>query len=510
MAEEHKVACGFCGFVTPRSGLGLDISSSPDISWTHHYRAVYCTGPNDSEPRLSGVGCYTSSSAQNGVPLKPHQRFDDVDLNPLPLVVIRDVSPPGPEIPDTEKETYSWGFKFHDACWSLLVQASAPRSVDIKLLWRILLSVPCAYGVPNWGHTYGGLYYGTRKDPTRGEHFALLGLNSHLIVPSTFSDPFKVPELDAMIAKLRIDRDESQDADSRGIPLHRDSKSNDSFAILPFELKEMLLTYLNSEDVAHLRLASREMAAVSLSQHFFQSRFWPGQEFEVAFDGLHLTPSDKRKTDWKHLYHEMKKRRNGNMVFLGERNRQRIWKQTIKPLVAAMDRLSEMSELKGSSEWKLDLELEGEADWKLIKSQRSINNESSNELRRRVLRAEVELPPAIVEAVYISFMSFFGTRHITGLRISFYGGEEAEIGYISTRSEEKLRAGGFLEGLHAAVAEYGIRAFALRTSQLSEFLEWAGDFDDALPQMSVKTNKGPIRKIRAAFDGFRMQALLIT
>ncbi|KAI0599887.1 hypothetical protein F4775DRAFT_590991 [Biscogniauxia sp. FL1348] len=504
MAEGHNVACGFCGFVTPRSGLGSD------ISWTHHYRAVYCTGPGYDRPRLSGVGCYTSASAQNGVPPESHQRFDDVGLDPLSLVVIRDVSPPGPEIPDAEKATYSWGFKIHDACWSLLVRASAPKPVDVELLWRILLSVPCAYGVPNWGHTYGGLYYGTRKDQTRGEHFALLGLNSHLIVPSTFSDPFKVPELDAMIERWRIHRDRSQNADSRGILLHRDSGLYDLFAMLPFELKEMLLTYLDSADVARLRLASREMAAVPLSQHFFQSRFWPGQELEVAFDSLYLAPSDRRDTDWKHLYLEMKSRWKRNLVFLGERNRLRIWKQTIKPLVDAMDRISEMSRLKGGSEWKLDLEYHGEADWKLIKSQRSINSEPSSELRRRVLRAEVELPSAIVKAVHVSFMRFFGTRHITGIRISFYGGEDVEVGYISSRSEEVLHAAGFLEGFHAAVVEYGIRALALRTSQLSEFLEWAGDFDEALPQMSVKTNKGPVRKIRAAFDGFRMQAIFIT
>ncbi|KAI1496192.1 hypothetical protein F5X99DRAFT_422328 [Biscogniauxia marginata] len=500
MADE--VACAFCGFVTPRRGLGSD------SSWTHHYRAVYCTGSGDDGPRLSGIGCYQSGQSRNAVPPESHQRFDDIDFNPLLLIAIQDVSPPGPHIPDSEKATYSWGFKFHEACWSLLVQASAPKPVNVKLLWRILLSVPCAYGVPNWGHTYGGLYTGIRKDQTRGEHFALLGLNSHLIVPSTFSDPFKVPELDAIVARMRIDRDAKQDT-KYSILLHRDSEGHDIFAILPLEIKDMLLLHLDSKDVARLRLASREMAAVPLSQSFFQSRFFPGRELEAAFDGLHLSRNERRIIDWKRLYREMKSRWNRNLVFLGERNRLRIWAQTIKPLVNAMDILAELSELKGNSEWKLPLEGDGQADWKLIKTQRSIDSESPGQLRRRILRAEVDLPPTTLKAVHVSFIKFFGIRYITGLRLSFVEGRDVEIGYISTQGEETLPVEGYLGGLHASVARYGIRALALRTSQLSEFLHWAGDAD-ALPQTSIKTNKSPVRKIRAAFDEFRMQAILIS
>ncbi|CAJ2499818.1 Uu.00g026710.m01.CDS01 [Anthostomella pinea] len=502
----NKLTCGFCGFISPQSGLGAR-------AWTPYYRGVYCTGPGDDDPYLSGVGYHRHDSAENFVPPEAHQRFDDAGLDPLSLIAIRDINPPAPEISDAEKATYSWGFLFHDACWQLLEQASAPHKVDVKALWRILLSVPCASDLPNWGHNYGGLYLGVTNDSVRGEHFVLLGATSHLIIPSTFSDPFKVPELSDILARLRIDTEDTtakQSEQRSVISLHDNPSTYDPFSALPFEIKEMLLTYVASKDAANLRLASREIAALGLSQYFFQSRFWPSHELGSVFDGFLLSPSERIGLGWKALFLEMKTRLKYNRVCLGERNRFRIWNQTLRPLVNAMDNIRALSELKGGQEWKSEVGSSEGLDWPSVKTSRNIDPEAYGEIRRREFRAEVVVPPIEVEAVHVSFAEFFGgRRYITGLRFSFGKDSDVEVGYISRALEETLHVEGGLKGFHSAVDECGFRALALHMGQhmTSEYLHWAGS-PGTLSQVPARTSSA-VGRIRASFDAFRMQSISI-
>jgi hypothetical protein len=493
---------------------------------------VYSVGPEDSSspasrPRLSGVGFHHHDSMENYVPSEPHQRFDDdVEAEdagrdgdgskaPITWIQIRDIKQPGPELPPEEQADYAWGFLFHDACWQILEQAASPASVDVPSLWRILCSVPCGRDLPNWGHNYGGLYMGIMKDQVRGEHFVLagpnpnlFGPNSNLVIPSTTSNPFRVPELEALVKRARIkdgesmEEENSDNEDKSEIMMDDASAAHDPLSIFPLELKEMLLCYLDSTSAASLRFASRAIAATSLTQQFFRSRFWPGREMHVFFDAFLLPEREMRGTDWEKLYWQLKIRVKYNRGCLGERNRLRIWQQTVMPLAEAMHQVKRMSELRGGPDWKWDTDNVGvESDWKFVMTTRSQGPRLFGELRRPVYRAEVELSAEHLKGVFVSFLTFFGTKHITGLSFVSETGTKVELGYILRGSETYLPIYGSLMGFHAAVDQYGFRALALITGQhmVSEYLEWAGDVDFLTPS-AVKSTRSGVRKLRASFD----------
>lgn len=537
-----KLTCGFCGFVSPH------FNADPNNVWAPYYRAVYAVGPLDSHesPRLSGVGFHRHHQIDKYLPARTEGRWDDAAVSdgagqgmgltnfvpsagPTQLVRIRDIKPPGPEVPAHEQYDYAWGFLFHEACWSVLEQALKPSEVDIAALWRILCSVPCGSELPNWGHNYGGLYMGTMRDQARGEHFVLLGRNSNLVIPSTFSNPFRVPELERLVLQNRIVTSPAVQTRDGGNAFEPDQQVSaegrpgvrDPFAALPPELKEMLLCYMRSPDAAALRLASRALASTPLTQHFFQSRFWPGREMAVFFDAFLLPAAEVRGTDWRRLYWQLKIRLKYNRVGLGERNRLRLWTSTIRPLADAIDHIRlGMSELKGGPDWRWVGATSGEdtdaalaADWKICRTAKLQAPVVFGEIRRVVYRAEVELPAgAPLSGVYISFIEFFGTRYITGLRFRFNGLDDVELGYIMRNSEEYLPIlSGCLAGFHCATDECGFRALALTEGRnvVSEYLDWAGQ-PEALIVVALKTAaKDGLRRIRASFDGFRLQALLI-
>ncbi|KAI1841405.1 hypothetical protein JX266_012416 [Neoarthrinium moseri] len=508
-----KLTCGLCGFVPP--------GAQPDTTgWAQYYRAVYCVGPDPSaEPTLSGVGFQRPQDPEHVVPAAAHQRLEEGDPGLYPsaggLVRVRDVKPPGPEVPAEEQVDFAWGFVFHEACWAVLEQAVTPASVDVPALWRVLCSVPCGSDVPNWGHNYGGLYMGTMRDQTKGEHFVLLGRNSNLVIPSTFSDPYKVPEIERLVANLRIrpgpERDERDETDNGGpepaVSMGRKSPggsmgNKDPFALLPTELKELLLSYTESPAVASLRLASRAMASMPLTQHFFRSRFWPEREMHAFFDAFLLPESEVRGTDWTRLYWQLKTRLRFNRVCLGERNRLRIWNQTIKPLTEAVSQITKMSPLMGGPDWIWDTQgADLETDWKILSTSRFHAPLAFGEVRRAVYRAEVEIPADRLTGVFISFVHFFNTRYITGLRFVSEGGSGVEIGYILSRAEEYLPVYGSLDGFFCAVDECGFRALALLTGQhmVTEYLSWVGE-GDSLSVRPLKSSGTRLRKLRASFD----------
>ncbi|KAI1129172.1 hypothetical protein F5Y10DRAFT_264333 [Nemania abortiva] len=503
------LTCGLCG----TGHLGQDIVVFTR-QWSAYYRVIYCTGPNDEEPRLSGLAHYREQDEIHYLPPEAHQRFDDPYLDPLSLITIRGVSPPGPNIPESEREVYAWGFRFHDACWRLFEQACVPDPVNLKVLWRILHSVPHRSQLPLWGHNFGGLYLGSRTDRDRGRHFLLLGGASGLMIPSAYHDPFDVPELRTRLAHTRITNTDSatpiDERSQRITPLPTTFMGFDPFSKLPAELREMILTHVATEDVLSFRLASRIIAASPLSQHFFQSRFWPGRELDVLFDGFLLTPGGAG-FDWRELYRSSKERIKYSLVGLGERNRLRIWKQTVRPLVRAIEEISRLTDLRGKSNWLQDSEEESALQWKFVETTRSLDPELFGELERSAFfKAEIHLPSSNIEAIHVSLVEFFGTKFISGLVFETEHGEDIEIGYIIPGSEEPLLVEAGLEGFHIAVDDCGFRAISPYTGQhmQSEFLDWVGDRDD-LPIQTLKCNRGTVQRIRATFDGFRMQALSI-
>ncbi|KAI0975361.1 hypothetical protein F4678DRAFT_324067 [Xylaria arbuscula] len=497
-----EVICGLCG-------IGNRVLLTMGAQWPTYYRALYCVGPHNQEPKLSGLGFYGEEEVKYNPP-EPHQRFDDQDLDPLSLVTIQGLSPPA--LHETGNESYAWGFRFHDTCWHLVEQASAPYPVDLKMLWRILRSVPHSH-VPLWGHNYGGLYSVARRDKGRSSHFIPLGTSTTLFIPSTYHNPFDVPELKARLAQLRIKTNDpvSIEEEESMTLMPPPTETFDPFSILPAELREIILTYVDTEDVLSLRLSSWVIATTPLSQGFFQSRFWPGRELDFLFDGFLLARHDKAGIDWRELYRLSKERIKHNLVGLGERNRLRIWKQTVRPLIQAGYEIAKLTDLRGRSElgWSQGLEQDPRGPWRSIQSWRD-DPELVGDLNFHIIHAEVELPSSKIEAIHVSLIEFFGTRFISGLAFETEHGEDIEIGYINPGSEEPLIVEGSLEGFHVAVDYYGLRAISPYTSQHmeSEYLDWVGDTKH-LHTDTLKCTGAMIRRIRATFDGFRLQSLHI-
>ncbi|KAI0877223.1 hypothetical protein GGS24DRAFT_161452 [Hypoxylon argillaceum] len=501
---QSPLTCGLCG----TGNVHLVFNNQ----WSTYYRAIYCKGSNREEPRLSGLAHYRKEDDTHSLPPEAHQRFDDVHLDPQSLITIRGVSPPDPDLPEAEKEVYSWGFRFHDACWRLVEQANVPEPINLTMLWRILRSVPHSSLLPLWGHNFGGLYLGRRRDHHSG-NFLLLGGVSNLMIPSAYYDPFDVPELKTRLALIRIiNTDSATPIYEKAQPITLLSAMPagfDPFSKLPTELREMVLTYVATKDMLSFRCASRVIAATPLSQYFFQSRFWPGRELDVLFDGF-LPGPHRVGIDWREFYRLSKERIKYNLVGLGERNRLRIWNQTVWPLTQAIDEISRLSELRGKQN-----SLQGSEDtpidvWNSVKTSRSLDPELFGELKRRVFEAEIDLPPLNIEAIHVSLVEFFGKKFICGLAFETECGEDIEIGYIIPGAEEPLLVEAALEGFHIAVDDCGFRAISPYTGQhmQSEYLDWVGNKSD-LPIQTLRCGKGTVRRIRATFDGFRMQALYI-
>ncbi|KAI0410011.1 hypothetical protein F4802DRAFT_10575 [Xylaria palmicola] len=489
-----QLTCSLCG-AGNRDHHGLGANSH----WSAYYRAVYCVGPDGDEPRLSGLACYREHDEKIHLPPEAHQRFDDVHLDPRRMVTIQGVAPPSPDLPEHAQKAYAWGFRFHESCWKLLEQASVPKPVDVKMLWRILCSLPHSSHLPFWGHNFGGLYLRhTGRGHNSGNDAVFLGRPSHLMIPSAYYDPFEVPELRTRLAQTCIltDDPESIDAESQFI---MPSAGFDPFSSLPVELREMLLTHVATEDILSFRLSSRAMAAIPLSQYFFQSRFWPDREFEFYFDAFLLRPSDRAGLDWRALYRLSKARVRRNLVGLGEKNRLRIWNQTVRPLARAMGEITRLSELRGRPR---DSE---EAPGVLSKPLRTTQ---FHELEVRVFDARVELPASNIVAIHVSLFEFFGMKYVSGLAFETEHGQDVEIGYVIPGSEDPLIVEAGLEGFYIAADRCGVRAISPYTTRLHEYLDWVGDREGLHVQV-LRSGLGMVRSIHATFDGFRMRALHI-
>ncbi|KAJ8125800.1 hypothetical protein O1611_g7838 [Lasiodiplodia mahajangana] len=507
--DDFPFVCGLCG-------LGNRSSFFGGQTWLFHYRAIYCEGLNSEEPRLSGLSyCNAQRDVIWHLPAEAHRRYDDPDVDPSwPWITIYDISPPGPDVPEHSRRFFAWGFRFHESCWQLLQQASVPNPVNIKILWRILRSVPhSASRLPLWGHNFGGLYLRTRTDQ-REVKFLILGDSSSVMLPTAYHDPFDIPDLKARLAQTRIvETDGAVPTDGQvqcTAPLLAMPTGFDPFAILPAEIKEMILAYVATEDILSFRLSSRVMAALPLSQQFFQSRFWPGRELDVIFDGF-LMGHEKAGIDWRELYRASKKRIKDNWVGMGERNRIRIWKQTVRPLAEAIDEISRLCDLRGKSDWLRDSKDDSTSPWKSAETTRSQDPELFGQLQRHeFFAAEIHLPSSNIEAIHVSLVKFFGIKYISGLAFETEDGEDIEIGYMFPGSEEPLLVAAGLEGFHIAADDCGFRAISPYTSQhmQSEYLDWVGD-EKGLSIQTVKCSAGTVRRIRATFDGFRMLALYI-
>lgn len=226
---------------------------------------------------------------------------------------------------DEDGHGADWSFMFHAACWSILVDRVAHygnRDVINKIGYRLFQVLHGTHaddeGHFQPGHDYGGIAR-FRKPP------------SHMVSEMLdqgyewcFVEPSRFTSVDDTLRSLKsispplelVEESHSTVATSHG--------SIDGFAKLPAEVVYLLLTWLPSDDVCRLRLASRTVASKShrdaLPQSFWRSRFFPDHEMGFALpirieEGYH---------DWRYFYFKIKQ---GLGLDGAEqlRNRKRIW-----------------------------------------------------------------------------------------------------------------------------------------------------------------------------------------
>ena len=215
-------------------------------------------------------------------------------------------------------------FMFHAACWSILVDRVAHygnQDVINKIGYRLFQVLHCTHvdeGLFQPGHDYGGIAR-FRKPPS---HMVREMLDQGY--EWCFVEPSKFASVDDILRSLKSISPPLELAELNRSSIAASHETVDGFSKLPAEVVHSILSWLPSDDVCRLRLASRSVASKShrdaLPQSFWWSRFFPDHEMGFALpirieEGYH---------DWRALYFKIKQ---GLGLDGAEqlRNRKRIW-----------------------------------------------------------------------------------------------------------------------------------------------------------------------------------------
>lgn len=92
------------------------------------------------------------------------------------------------------------GFIFHDACWSLLEEASYPAPVPLQRLLEVCKSLPITFdgSTLNWGHDFGGaaIVGNVSYFPWESRYVARRVPETD---PAFGKNPYQVPEVDYLL-----------------------------------------------------------------------------------------------------------------------------------------------------------------------------------------------------------------------------------------------------------------------------------------------------------------------
>lgn len=225
-------------------------------------------------------------------------------------------------VPSFDAGLHNPTYLVHEACWRVLLDRilyGNPLTDLVAVALAQLFWGACLYRqyscVPRHDHGGSTEYWHAEGDPieemTQGGHghcavepvgfFSIEDLRSCL-GPEV---PVEIPATSSIASTRRLEH------------------GSDKFTNLPTEVIHILLTWLRSDDIQRLRLASRPVASIShpdlLPQFFWHGRFLP--DFEMGFampihtDGFH---------DWRSLYFRVKR---GLKMHCSNRlrNRKRVW-----------------------------------------------------------------------------------------------------------------------------------------------------------------------------------------
>ena len=224
-----------------------------------------------------------------------------------------------------EENSADWSFMFHAACWSILVDRVAHygnQDVINKIGYRLFQVLHCTpvddEGLLQPGHDYGGIARFRKPQSYMVREMLDQGYLWCFVEPSRFTS------VNDILRSLKSISPSLEIAEENNSSIATSHESIDEFSKLPAEVVYLLLTWLPSDDICRLRLASRSVASKShrdaLPQSFWQSRFFPDHEMGFALP----VRIEESFHDWRYFYFKIKQ---GLGLDGAEqlRNRKRIW-----------------------------------------------------------------------------------------------------------------------------------------------------------------------------------------
>ena len=455
-------------------------------------------------------------------PINPEERYDDPTYESLaPKVLIIGMSPMyvsdnlGPPLgdPNSPAENASWGYLFHDACWSLLTEACHPFEIDVQVLNDFCRSFPNQPSeLIDWGHDYGGIFETSSEIPPGGTHW--LGRlkevrrrpeNNYSADEVYHADPLCIPLLDLLLKETEAKREFV--GRPPGYPHPSAIKSegilqNDCFETLPLELREMILLYLSTRDVRSLIFASRAVASSPISQAFWASRFQKNFEFSFFFELRKSSGATSRLRDWRSLFHRVRE----CIDISNFHNRKRIW-DILQPFADAIISFSS-TKLCGNPRptfFHPDIS-DDKLEWR--RAAGSILEQTARFYSgcKILFTRSVNVPSRVV-GILVSMIQLGGAEFVTGLRFIDSHGATANLGYIlpgkelyvDVQDEDTNKPGNSgLRGFNLAVEENGIHALAAVTAP-GKKPAWAGSPKNS-PRMRLLSYSSDIGRIKGDFD----------
>ncbi|KAK2749884.1 hypothetical protein FQN57_005300 [Myotisia sp. PD_48] len=426
---------------------------------------------------LTGVGSIEYRYGHFSAPSDSTQRYDDPDYRPTND---DEFLPQGPQ-------TSPPGFVVHDACWKVLQGLVYPHEIPLGRFYAICSSF--IY------HSVGALsLYYPLFTPSR---------RLDISYRSRRRNPANIPELQSILREAEVLEYLPEHGKAAVVSGVFRSKE-DTFVILPVELREEILCLLKSDDVVNIRLASRSFASIKLPQKFWRSRFSAGFEKHHIFEPRMREGGGSRRYDWKLLYDRTNKLGPG--VF-GLRFRKGIWEMN-EPLASLLT-----SQIEKGDVYSDEMKEHNHIIWRTAEYRDQTKTYPPSFGKEPFHKNYAMRLPGALTQISILIISFRGLQYVSGIRIYPKNQEAIMIGYAHGGHRVILdipcdESGSLLPitGFKLGIDGLGIRGIQVLAGD--HISQWAGDHENvSLTQLLCMDE--PITHFKARFDGFRMYSLSV-
>lgn len=437
---------------------------------------VYRHGADTS---VSGVGCFEYSGPWVA-PLDPSIRWDTKSESDTQM-----------HIPVMRQPVANGihGFILHDVCWQLLKRASEPTGLSLERLMSVYESLPFPLGSNgvSWGHGYNDLSKidGIASYPWM-ERFSPASIQA-ILKMGAMDDPLNIGSLFPIISKATM-------SDIPNVTSKLLDQHTDCFSRLPWELCEMILMNLPTQDALRLRLASPSFLPLYSSFAFWSSRFEPDGEKGFLFEATKVGPARDRDTDRLLDFYQIPERT------LGLLNRRRVWALArwlvplIKPLSLGNKIVSTLPPPPLSDTADL-------GDWIQLKSkiqslEISTEWQAFDEGSRPTASTTIDIPTGGMD-IGISLIDMGRWDYITGIRIISADGNQQILGHLFD-AKERLCHVSELHGFRVAMGPSGVRAMQV-IGENEQTSRWVGRVDQ-LPISGRLVADAQVTGISVTFD----------